>query len=86
MANEDGKDNLGNERKLEFNKSKSSDNVVRSSNSGNIDMISKRKSSIVGNGLTLSEQFLGSDLKINPLVATSANKVHLLKDYNKRRS
>jgi hypothetical protein len=86
MANEDEKDNLGNNRKQEFNKSKSSDNVVRSSNSANVDIVSKRKSSIVGNGVNLSEQLLRSDLHLNPLVVTSPNKESLVKDYNKRRS
>ena len=55
MANEDNKDNAEFERKPEFNKSKNSD-IVRSSNSANRDSPSKRKSSIVGNNLDLSDQ------------------------------
>lgn len=86
MANEDEKDNLEFERKPEFNKSKTSEKVVGSSNSGNRDSISKRKSSIVGNNLDLSDKIWKVEPLINHVIITSQNKERIIKDYNRRHS
>lgn len=86
MANEDEKDNLEFERKQEFNKSKNSEKVVGSSNSGNRDSISKRKSSIIGNNLDLSDKLWKVEPLINSIIITSQNKERIIKDYNRRHS